>query len=92
VNGSPLALAYYTNLLSGVLLLPLVWLTGESEAAMDILKSGGDEFVVGVWWGVGGRFIAGALLTVSLVSGSVLKVGPGELTDGLWKHRVCLGS
>ena len=27
------------------ILLPLVWLTGESEAAMDIFKSGGDEFV-----------------------------------------------
>ncbi len=67
MNGSPLALAYYTNLLSGVLLLPLVWITGESGTVKEILISAVNEFGQGVWWGVGGRFVGGAVVTVSVV-------------------------
>jgi GDP-fucose transporter C1 len=52
VDGSPIALAYYNNILSSFALLPLIFLTGEGPAAVQVLS------------GDARRFLWGALITV----------------------------
>ena len=59
MNGSPIALAYYNNILSTLALFPLIFLTGEASAAMSALSVDAR------------RFIWGALITVPLPAGSV---------------------
>jgi GDP-fucose transporter C1 len=54
VQGSPVALAYYNNILSTAALLPLVILTGEGPAALRVFTSGS-----------AGTFLWGAGITVS---------------------------
>lgn len=66
VNGSAMHLSWYTNLLSAVVMLPLVLLVGEGPAIMELF-SGGNEIISSS----GGlsplsTFIWGSLITVSI--------------------------
>jgi len=54
VEGSPVALAYYNNILSTIALIPIVFLTGEAPGALRILR------------GDAGQFVPGALITVRI--------------------------
>jgi len=53
VQGSPVALAYYNNIMSTIALVPVVFLTGEVPGVMSLLM------------GEARTFFWGALITVS---------------------------
>ncbi|GJJ16130.1 hypothetical protein Clacol_010410 [Clathrus columnatus] len=55
VEGSTVALAWYSNLLSAIVLLPLVWIVGEFEAVSDLIFGTDEE--------ERGKFLYGAAIT-----------------------------
>lgn len=58
VEGSALSMSWYSNLLSSVLLLPFIILSGEGPAVLDILSGRAEGLKT---------FLVGSVITVSLV-------------------------
>ena len=67
VKGSALDLSWYTNLLSAVVLLPLMVVMGELPEVMKLFFESGEDIVnPDAAFGVLGTFLWGSLITVSL--------------------------
>jgi GDP-fucose transporter C1 len=67
VKGSALDLSWYTNLLSAVVLLPLMVVMGELPEVMKLFFESGEDIVdPNATFGVLGTFLWGSLITVSL--------------------------
>ena len=67
VNGSTIDLAWYTNLLSTAVIVPIIFVMGEVPAVLHVL--GGGEGA--------GRFFWGSIVTVSHFIAYNLRKGPG---------------
>lgn len=76
VGGSALNLSYYSNLLSALVLMPLIVLAGEGPEVMKLLVGEGDGFKTIFW---------GSTITVHIFlfpRGSVLMLG--------WDNFLCV--
>jgi GDP-fucose transporter C1 len=58
VEGSALSMSWYSNLLSSVVLLPFIIISGEGPAVLDILSGRAEGLKT---------FLVGSMITVSLV-------------------------
>jgi GDP-fucose transporter C1 len=61
VNGDPIELAWYSNVLSSIVLIPVIWLVGEGRGIIDLATS--PLYVGGGELSVLGRFLWGSLVT-----------------------------
>ena len=70
VNGDTLELAWYNNLLSALVLLPVIHLAGETPAIIDLLTI--VELAKGEEWTTWQTFLVGTAITVSTAQPSCL--------------------